>query len=152
MDTQDRKRLIAYCGMDCAMCRSYQSGLYHLKQKGMNYKVCPGCKVRGLGCVHMANSCELIGKGQIDFCFECKNYPCDRLKRLDKRYQSKYHMSMIDNLNLIKDKGLETFISSQNKFACQDCGEYITVHNGICLNCHLNILKDNPRYRWGEEE
>ena len=37
MDTQDRKRLIAYCGMDCAMCRSYQSGLYHLKQKGMNY-------------------------------------------------------------------------------------------------------------------
>jgi len=59
----------------------------------------------------MADKCELLGKGKLRFCFECNNFPCKRLKALDKRYRMKYHMSMIDNLNFIKENGLEAFLA-----------------------------------------
>ena len=38
------------------------------------------------------------------FCFECDK-TCRRLQDLDKRYRTKYHMSMIDNLMYIREKG-----------------------------------------------
>ena len=46
-----------------------------------------------------------------DFCFDCDKFPCDRLKRLDKRYREKYGMSEIENLNKIREIGLVTLVS-----------------------------------------
>lgn len=148
----ERKNLIAYCGMDCALCRSYQVNIHKLNEKGFHYKSCPGCNPRGLFCVHMADSCEIIGQGKVDYCFDCENFPCKRLKSLDKRYRDKYHMSMIDNLIMIRDNGMDAFIESQKRFECENCGELKTVHNGLCLNCDWQKLKNNRKYRWGEDE
>jgi len=47
------------------------------------------------------------------FCFECKKFPCDRLKHLDKRYRTKYHMRMIENLEILKKLGLKQFIQNE---------------------------------------
>ena len=61
----------------------------------------------------MGDKCELLGKGKIRFCFDCEAYPCKMLKSLDKRYGTKYHMSMIENLNYIKVNkvnGVEKFL------------------------------------------
>lgn len=151
MNTQ-RHNLIAYCGMDCALCRSYQVNVHKLNDKGFHYKTCPGCKPRGLGCLHMADSCEIIGQGKIDYCFNCDQFPCKRLKNLDKRYRTKYHMSMIDNLIMIRDKGMDVFLESQSRFECETCGELKTVHNGLCLNCDWQKLKNNRKYRWDADE
>jgi len=58
----------------------------------------------------MANWCEVLGKGLVRSCYECRDYPCNRLKALDKRHRTKYHMSMIENLEVIKEHGIEDFM------------------------------------------
>ena len=61
----------------------------------------------------MRDACQLLSKGSIRFCYECSNYPCTRLKALDKRYLTKYHMSMIENLDYIKEFGMENFLTKE---------------------------------------
>ena len=61
---------------------------------------------------------------------------------LDKRYQTFYRTSFIDNLELIKKKGMTEFLKTQQKkWQCPKCGETICCHNGLCFNCNLDKLK-----------
>ena len=144
---------IAPCGMNCSLCIAYQGKKYDIKKKGINRKYCDGCRPRGENCLHMAKVCEKVGKGQIEFCFECEAFPCKRLKALDKRYRTKYHMSMIGNLRVIQELGMNEFLKSEEaKWACQTCGGLICCHNGLCLNCSIETLLENRAYRWGEQE
>lgn len=121
----DECRLIAPCGMNCMLCQAYQG-------KGLS---CQGC-----GQETERKSCQncTIYKcvKKTRFCFECQNFPCLRLKRLDQRYRSKYHMSMLDNLHDIQKNGLAQFIAQQNKkYRCERCGRLKTVHQQQCLYC-----------------
>jgi hypothetical protein len=50
---------------------------------------------------------ELSKEVKKNFCFKCEKYPCDKLKHLDKRYRTKYVMSMIENLENIKKNGIK---------------------------------------------
>jgi hypothetical protein len=73
---------------------------------------------------------------RIEFCFECSDFPCPRLQRLDERYRKKYKMSMIENLHQIKEDGIEAFLSTQQaKYRCARCGGVVCVHNGRCYDC-----------------
>ncbi len=143
-----RQQLIAPCVMDCALCANYQVNKYGYYKKGTHRKGCIGCRPRGLSCIFMTNTCDSIGQQQIEFCFECQHYPCVQLKRLDKRYRTKYHLSMIENLNQIKNEGLSSFIKHQEKWNCSKCHEPISCHNGLCMNCDFDVLKSNPKYHW----
>lgn len=146
------KGLIAPCGMNCRLCIAHQFKEMDLNKKGFHKTYCPGCLPRGKNCTHMGDRCELLGKGKIRFCFECKDYPCKMLKSLDKRYRTKYHMSMIENLEAIRERGMEQFlIQEKEKWRCPKCGGTICCHNGLCLNCQLDTLLQNKKYRWGEE-
>ncbi len=128
-----KSEMIAPCGMNCELCIAYLGKKNDIKKQGFNRKYCDGCRPRGEHCLHMADKCDLVGKGLIYFCYECDDYPCKRLKALDKRYRTKYHMSMIDNLNYIKEHGMDKFLESQSKqWACLKCGE------NIC--CQLRIV------------
>lgn len=145
--------LIAPCGMNCSLCISYQAMKNDLKKQGFHRKYCPGCIPRGENCIHMGDQCELLKNGWVRFCYECSDFPCKRLKNLDKRYRTKYHMSMIENLKAIQKNGMDTFLKSEKKtWACPKCGNAICCHNGLCLHCDLEILRDNKKYRWNEEE
>jgi len=147
----DRK-LIAPCGMNCSLCIAYQFKQNDLNKNGFHRKYCPACIPRGENCTHMGNKCKLLGEGKVRFCFECSEYPCKRLKALDKRYRSKYHLSMIENLNYIKKNGIDSFLKEEvEKWKCPECGEIICCHNGLCLNCKLEILLQNRKYRWNEQ-
>lgn len=144
--------LIAPCGMNCSLCSAYQLRQNGINKRGFNKEHCPGCLPRGENCTHMGDACELLGKGSVRFCFECESFPCRRLKALDKRYRTKYHMSMIDNLNCIKELGLEAFLEKQREtWRCTACGAVICCHNGLCLNCSIDTLLMNRKYRWGGE-
>ncbi len=151
---QERAALIAPCGMDCALCWAYQAQRHDLKKQGVNRKYCPGCIPRGEHCRHMRDACETIGNGRVRFCFECGKFPCDRLKRLDARYRTKYHMSMIENLQSIQSQGMDAFLRDQQaRWTCKTCGEdLLCCHCGLCLSCELAILLSNRKYRWGERE
>ena len=124
--------MIAPCGMNCELC------LAHLRKKN----VCNGCLMdddnKPRRCVACSiKNCEHNAKSKSGMCYECPKYPCRRLKQLDKRYRTKYNMSMIDNLEFIKEYGLGKFISKEEeKWACNNCGGVICVHRGFCLSCN----------------
>ena len=109
------EKLIAPCGMNCGLCISYLAMKNDINKKGFKRKYCPGCITRGKHCIFMKDQCDLLGKGQVRFCFLCADFPCKRLKNLDKRYRTKYHMSMIDNLIYIKENGMDRFIENEKR-------------------------------------
>ena len=125
-------QLIAPCGMNCGICMAY------LREKNK----CPGCrtadtnkKVSVIGC--KIKNCEVLKKKRARFCFQCENPPCDRLNHLDKRYRTKYSMSMIENLEFIKNNGVDAFIAQQEaKYKCPECGGVICVHRKKCSSCN----------------
>ena len=149
---QQNSDLIAPCGMNCALCIAYQFRQNDVNQYGFHRQYCPGCLPRGRNCLHMGDSCELLRDGKVRFCYECSDFPCKRLKSLDKRYRTKYHMSMIENLEFIKDQGMQAFLDKEGRqWTCEKCGSHlICCHNGLCLSCDLEAFIQNKKYRWGE--
>jgi hypothetical protein len=135
---QKYKGLIAACGMNCGLCIGY------LREK----KPCGGCfKKDDLNKPNVCRSCaivncELLSKTESGFCYDCDKFPCSRLKQLDKRYRTKYSMSMLDNLNFIKANGMEKFLENEQKrWTCDVCGSGISVHRDFCLNCKTELRK-----------
>ena len=130
----DMRALIASCGMNCSICKAY------LRKKNK----CPGCRVTDIDkpvtrwkC--KIKNCEVILKGDAKYCFECNEFPCDRLKHLDKRYRTKYGMSMIENLENIEKSGIRAFLKNEKtRWACSQCGGTICVHDGYCYSCGKN--------------
>lgn len=125
------KILIAPCGMNCGICYAY------LRTKNK----CNGCNIENPNkpkyckeCI--IKNCDVIQANESGFCFECNVFPCKRLKQLDKRYRTKYAMSMIENLLFIQEQGIEAFLSSENRrWECKSCGGTINVHHKICSKC-----------------
>ncbi|MBM3156568.1 MAG: DUF3795 domain-containing protein [Chloroflexi bacterium] len=126
-----RTELIAPCGMNCGICMAY------LRQKNK----CPGCRapdvdkaVSVLRC--RIKNCAAFQNGKAKYCFECDGFPCGVLKHLDKRYRTRYGMSMIENLDNIKKRGIRRFVRSEKvRWACTACGGTICVHKGYCYTC-----------------
>jgi hypothetical protein len=60
-------------------------------------------------------------------------------------------MSMIENLNFIQENGLEMFQEKEAaSWRCPTCDNLICCHNGLCLQCDLDVLRNNRKYRWNE--
>jgi len=101
------KKLIAPCGMNCTICKAYlrQNNPCH----GCNYveptqpKTIVNCRLR------------ICTKRKGDFCYDCTDFPCERLKHLDHRYRTRYGMSEIENLVYIRDKGIEKFLDRERR-------------------------------------
>lgn len=125
------RNLISPCGANCVICMGY------LRSENS----CPGCREdsnnKPNNCVRCSikNCIELIEHNYI-YCYECKKYPCKRLEHLDNRYKTNYNFSMINNLNYIREKGIDEFIKEdKKKWICEKCGGIICVHRGYCSNC-----------------
>jgi hypothetical protein len=118
----------------------------------MNCGICIGFlreKNKCLGCREMSENkpeycrkciimnCEILKKKKEKFCSpKCEKYPCLRLKNLDKRYKTKYKMSMLENLENIKKLGIRKFVKNeQERWKCKKCGETLSVHRNTCLKC-----------------
>ena len=122
--------LIAPCGMNCGICFAY------LREKNK----CAGCRgddankpITRVRC--KIKQCAVFQKGKAKYCFECGEFPCENLNKLDKRYRKNYDMSMVENLEFIQSKGLKKFEKQQNeKYSCV-CGGTVCVHNNTCYRC-----------------
>lgn len=128
--------LIAPCGMNCSLCIAYQ------REKNK----CPGCRVVNTNKTGHCRKCTIancliLKKNNLKFCSDkCEKFPCRRLKNLDKRYRTKYGMSMIENLENIKKLGIRKFLDREKKkWKCKKCGELLCVHRDFCLNCGKKI-------------
>lgn len=146
----NNEELIAPCGMNCALCSSYQSQKHALKKQGMPMPCCTGCRPRSKQCAFLKKRCRLIGSGEMNYCYECRDFPCENLLKLDKRYQTLYRMSMVANLKDIRDRGIEAFLSQeQQKWQCARCGGTICCHNGLCFHCDFEALRQKKKvFRW----
>lgn len=138
-----KSELVTPCGMNCAICIGY----FGYTMSGAKRKhSCLGCRSSNVegdakflqrkNCAFLKKHCELLANEEVELCFECPDYPCARLQKLDDRYRMKYNMSMIENLNFIKENGMQKFLDRQNeKYSCPDCGATICVHTNICYTC-----------------
>jgi hypothetical protein len=123
--------LIAPCGMDCGLCLGF------VRDKNR----CLGCRAGDEGkaksCLACTiRNCEALRSGESPFCGDCDRFPCPRLKRLDARYRAKYRMSMLENLQMIRDVGIEAFVASEReRWACPECGGLQCVHTLECVYC-----------------
>ena len=130
--------LIAPCGMNCGLCIGHlrekrPCGGCFKKDDELKPKVCRSCTIA---------NCDLLSKTESGFCYDCEKYPCTRLKNLDKRYRTKYRMSMIENLASIKKHGLKKFIKEEEeKWKCKVCGSGLSVHRNFCLQCKTETCK-----------
>ena len=132
------EELIAPCGMNCGICK------YYYREK----MTCPGCRGpdenKSKYCIEcIIKNCDVLKKNNSEFCFDCSNIPCKRLKNLDKRYRTKYHMSMLENLDYIKENGIELFLDKEKqKWECPKCKGIVTCHGGTCLTCGFEKFKN----------
>jgi hypothetical protein len=112
------KKMIASCGMNCGVCMA------HLREK----EPCPGC-FNPLPRYKSCWNCKMRNckKRKSFFCFDCAEFPCERLKHLDKRYRTKYDMSEIANLEFTKKHGIKKFLEQQEK-------KYVSKKGVFCVH------------------
>ena len=132
--------LAAPCGMYCGTCRSYLLLKKDLFEERGYKSGCTGCRIRNKKCTFIRRDCPQLRKNEIEFCFECKQFPCSNLKKLDIRYKEKYNVSFINNLKRNKKVGVEEWLKEQKKlYKCPDCGGEICVHDEECYDCGKKI-------------
>jgi len=135
-DSTMKPELVAPCGMNCNVCSAYLAYSRNLPKKRGKINHCSGCRPRGKECSFLKRRCGKIGKGGFEFCFECEEFPCDNLKKIDERYRKNYNTSFIRNLKEIKKVGVEGFLEGQRRlFECPKCKGTVSVHNGKCYDC-----------------
>jgi hypothetical protein len=138
--------LVGPCGMNCGVCYAY----LRVKNKCLGCRVpdphkavtCKECKIK---------NCYKFRFGMAKFCFECEKMPCDKITHIDTRYRTKYHMSMIENLNYLKEHGVESFLKNEKRrWTCPACGGTFCVHKHCCYSCGAELQEEpkntsNPR-------
>ena len=127
------EKLIAPCGINCAICRGY------LREED-----------RCLGCMVEHNSdrvkdlekctirmCEKRRESDSVYCIDCcDGMPCDMLNRLEERYSTRNDVSPIENMRMIKQKGMEAFLKKEEaKWKCAHCGAVLSMHEDACIKC-----------------
>ena len=120
-----RTTLIAPCGMDCAICIAY------LREKNR----CGGCYAPDRKC---NKNCTIFAYVQVTgrYHHDCGGFPCRRLAQLDKRYRTKYHMSMLANPEAIQKDGIRAFVKAgRDRWTCTACDGTIDVHRSRCSAC-----------------
>ncbi len=147
-----QKELVAPCGINCAVCGGYLAWKHDVKNRGVRMSYCTGCRPRNKKCAFLKKRCELLLDGKVEFCYQCPDFPCERLQHIDQRYRRNFRTSLIDNLEQIKKDGMQEFLKAQEaKWRCPNCGETVCCHNGICLACGIDKLRNKKQlYRWEE--
>lgn len=130
-----KSSLIAPCGMNCGLCYAY------LREKNK----CLGCREIDVNKPISVTKCSIkncdeLNNKNLKFCNKCKKLPCQRIKHLDKRYRTKYYMSMIENLEYISIHGIREFVKKEKvRWTCSKCGGIICVHRGACNDCGAKL-------------
>jgi hypothetical protein len=120
MITEERKELVALCGIDCGicelnMCKDNPALFDYLVSRGI-----PKEKLPCAGCRDIKGHCPVIGvqcatyacatdKG-VDFCFDCGDFPCTKLQPSADRADVLPHNTKVFNLCTVRRIGVENFV------------------------------------------
>jgi hypothetical protein len=120
----------AVCGIDCFNCGLYYTNIDSFFEnmpeakkagfvsRGMTKEklLCKGCRISG--CTMLVDKCETlecVKSKNLDFCFECSDFPCSKLQPLAEGADIYPHNLKVYNLITIKNKGLEKWASEVAK-------------------------------------
>ena len=121
--------MISICGVNCLACS------VHLDSKNP----CPGCrasieKITRKSCRNCVKK-QCVFKRGFQWCFECRCFPCTRIKSIGQRYRQNYDVDLIQN-GLDAKQHMDAFLQAQReRFACKSCGSVIDQHHQRCSEC-----------------
>ena len=124
----DYKRMTSPCGLDCFNCPMYLANEDEelrdkiSKSTGIPSEraVCKGCRgeVGKPDWLNLPETCgvyKCITSRDIDFCYQCPDFPCDHLHPYADRASEVPHNTKVFNLCLIKKMGLESWAKTKAK-------------------------------------
>jgi hypothetical protein len=124
------------CGIYCGTCRHYLARTKGLLKEKKLKDGCRGCRIQNKKCSWVKKDCAPLKKGQIEFCYECNDFPCANLNKLNQRHIHEDNVNLIDNLLRIKTIGVERWLEEQeDKFRCPRCGGNTCAIDGECYDC-----------------
>jgi len=140
-------RYDTYCGLYCGACdviiANEKGTVQETAQKwNMNPEdiECHGCK-SGITAVY-CKTCEIkqcAEKNEVEFCFHCKEYPCDLLVEF-KSDEYPHHSAIFKNLDAIKEEGVLEWLDEQEKrWSCPECGTRFSWYTDVCKKCGSNL-------------
>ncbi len=124
---------IAPCGVNCLACSA------HLSDK----TPCPGCRAPSEEITRKScRDCEkkkcAFGQG-IQWCFQCRQFPCQRIRGLNERYRKNYGVDLVQN-GLDAKRDWNSFLLAQKeRFSCAVCGQIIDQHHRRCSGCGREV-------------
>lgn len=136
-------RCDSYCGLYCGACDVLlvnERGTVEeaAKKWDMNPEeiLCHGCKsdVTAIYC-KTCDMRECAEDKKVDFCFQCAEYPCDRLVAF-KNDEYPHHSVVLKNLETIQEKGVLKWLDEQGtRWSCPECGTRFAWYDESCKKC-----------------
>lgn len=121
--------MFAPCGINCMVCYK------HCYSK----KPCCGCLAGDTGKPEHCRSCKIKSCADsrgYKYCFECTDFACRLIKNLEKSYNKRYGASLINNSIMVRDLGINAFMSSdRGRWTCKSCGGVVSLHDRECSEC-----------------
>ena len=118
--SDERNRLVAPCGIDCGNCalhlsRHDSAAMDRLLARGIPREKlpCDGCRNAEGDCPVIDEKCKTyacVVEKDVDFCFECGDFPCSKLCPSSDRANVLPHNLKVFNLATIERKGVEGFV------------------------------------------
>ena len=120
---------IAPCGVACFAC----SAQFNKR------KPCAGCRspvqlITRKSCVTCLIKQCAFEKG-LSWCFECVNFPCMRIKKLNARYKKNYDVDLILTGEMARSDMNDFLEWEKRLFTCKACGGVSDQHHGVCIEC-----------------
>jgi hypothetical protein len=111
--------MTGYCGICCSECECAKAKddvnlMQYLISRGFpaDKLPCPGCRAVEGHCPIIGEKCatyKCAFEKNIDFCYECEDFPCEKLNPASDRANILPHNLKVFNLCYIKNYGLEKF-------------------------------------------
>ena len=101
-------QLFAPCGMNCMVCFAHCS----------TKKACGGCLGTDESKPGHCRTClrkNCAAERELSYCYECSDFPCRRIRDLDRSYRKRYGVSLIEQSLFVKENGIELFLENERK-------------------------------------
>lgn len=99
---QRKNLLFSLCGLNCCLCPM------NLNQ------YCPGC-----GGGEGNQSCSIakcsLQQDSVEYCFQCKNYPCEKYDSIDKFDSFITHQHQKQDMEKFRELGMELYTTEQQR-------------------------------------
>ena len=123
--------LFSLCGLNCSLCPMFIRG------------GCTGCR-EGSTCYMICESAPCsIEHGNIDYCFECREYPCEKYDGVDLHDSLISHRNQLKDMEKAKTIGIENYRAEQRvKKGILDrlLNEYDNGHRDVFFCLAVNLM------------